>query len=426
MPAETQPRIQAGDLTYLGSFTLPPRDGSAGASPNGDLVYGGVAGMGADGTSLYYIGNTSTNQLARINIPAIGGTATVARVCRWMPLSSFDTPPSASQAGNALVWNGRLYVTGYVFYDASGPSTSCVYSFNTDIEDRQGPYQIQWGGGLVGQYLCVIPPEWQSLLGGPVAAGASALNIITRSSSGPAFFSFDPANIGPVTCPSNRLLAYQIPNNTYTPFSLADVYGGMAIPSGFRSVLYIRRHGDVTCYGTGAECGDPTDGSKGQHAYPYRHEVIAYDLNDLAAVYAGTTLPWEVQPYATWTLSDMLPFSGGVGYARMKSSVYDPATRRWYITAFSGSTTYGPPRVHVYQIAAASGPVDCAGTWSAWAPTEDWGPCVAGEQSRQESRTFTIGTPPSGGGAACPTSPEFRTVTQDCGAGARGGMVICG
>ena len=59
-------------------------------------------------------------------------------------------------------------------------------------------------------------------------------------------------------------------------------------------------------------------------------------------------------------------------------------------------------------------PVNCAGTWSAWAPTGDWGVCVGGTQTRPESRAFTVTTPPSGGGLACPASPETRTASQSC------------
>ena len=42
------------------------------------------------------------------------------------------------------------------------------------------------------------------------------------------------------------------------------------------------------CYGEGATCNDPTDSSKGNHAYPYQYQVWAYDANDLAAVKAGS------------------------------------------------------------------------------------------------------------------------------------------
>lgn len=60
-------------------------------------------------------------------------------------------------------------------------------------------------------------------------------------------------------------------------------------------------------------------------------------------------------------------------------------------------------------------PVDCAGTWSPWTASGTWSTCDAsGQQFRTESRAFTITTPPSNGGLACPASPETRTVTQAC------------
>lgn len=59
-------------------------------------------------------------------------------------------------------------------------------------------------------------------------------------------------------------------------------------------------------------------------------------------------------------------------------------------------------------------PVDCAGTWSAWTPTAEWGACVGGTQTRPESRTFTVTTQPANGGLACPASPETRTASQSC------------
>lgn len=59
-------------------------------------------------------------------------------------------------------------------------------------------------------------------------------------------------------------------------------------------------------------------------------------------------------------------------------------------------------------------PVDCAGTWGDWIATSEWSACVNGSQSRTEKRSFSITTPPANGGAACPASPEPRTVSQAC------------
>jgi hypothetical protein len=61
-------------------------------------------------------------------------------------------------------------------------------------------------------------------------------------------------------------------------------------------------------------------------------------------------------------------------------------------------------------------PVNCAGAWSAWTPVPPgtWSACTSGTQTRQESRAFTVTTPPANGGTACPASPETRTVSQAC------------
>lgn len=59
-------------------------------------------------------------------------------------------------------------------------------------------------------------------------------------------------------------------------------------------------------------------------------------------------------------------------------------------------------------------PVNCAvSDWSAWAG-EAWGTCTNGSQTRQETRTRTIVTPPANGGTACPALSETRTATQAC------------
>lgn len=59
-------------------------------------------------------------------------------------------------------------------------------------------------------------------------------------------------------------------------------------------------------------------------------------------------------------------------------------------------------------------PVDCQGTWSS--PTVTYGACVNGSRSKTSTRVFTVTTPPSNGGAACPASPEVTVTTEACNA----------
>lgn len=60
-------------------------------------------------------------------------------------------------------------------------------------------------------------------------------------------------------------------------------------------------------------------------------------------------------------------------------------------------------------------PVDCAGTWSdpERVPGSE-SACVDGSRTYQTRREFSVVTPPSGGGAACPVSPELATVSESC------------
>ena len=112
--------------------------------------------------------------------------------------------------------------------------------------------------------------------------------------------------------------------------------------AGTRTVLYFGRNGlGPDCYGSGTAdpsldgttapdggpyCYDPTNSYKAPHAYPYRYQVWAYDLNDFAEVKAGTKQPWDVVPYGVWPLNLPTPESstrlGGVGYDAQRQLLY--------------------------------------------------------------------------------------------------------
>ena len=59
-------------------------------------------------------------------------------------------------------------------------------------------------------------------------------------------------------------------------------------------------------------------------------------------------------------------------------------------------------------------PVDCVVSAWAFASATEWGACTAGSQSRVETWTRTVTTPPANGGAACPALTELRSATQAC------------
>lgn len=356
------PLLTGLDLRYAGTITLPDED--AKAIP---LTYGGHAlGLAADGKSLYY-SCIYGGGIARVSLPEPGGKAELLESCIGLKtLKELDPDdPNAKRIGGVLAWNGRLVLSGYATYDAGG-MVSKSHWVGTSAADAQGPFTVGDGrAGLVGGYMAVIPEEWRALLGGPAFTGLCCVSIISRSSYGPTVSVFNPDELGTKKkIPAKMLLGYPHEHQTLGPYDFANEYwssnvliGGVVFPSGTRSVLFIGRHGTGYCYGEGTKdptmhfkrqpngvvdwCYDPTAEAKGAHGYPYRHMVWAYDANDLAAVKQGKRDPWNVKPYATWTLPEMV---GGTGNAWMSGAVYDPGRRRIYIVPGSDAV------VHVYDV----------------------------------------------------------------------------
>lgn len=85
----------------------------------------------------------------------------------------------------------------------------------------------------------------------------------------------------------------------------------------------------------------------------------------------------------------------------------------------TGTTTFtlvatGPGGTATSSATVTLAPVDCVvSDWSFQSATE-WGQCVGGQQTRTETWTRTILTPPSNGGAACGPLEERRVASQAC------------
>ena len=95
-------------------------------------------------------------------------------------------------------------------------------------------------------------------------------------------------------------------------------------------------------------CWDPIyTGSKGGHAYPYVHQVWAYDANSLVDAKNGRINPWDVRPYAIWTLA--IPSAFGIpGYAGVQGAAYDPVTQRIFVSQKHGEGNL--PLIHVFKV----------------------------------------------------------------------------
>lgn len=393
-PALTQPLVQAGDMRYLGSFTLPGSDGTSG--DQGLLTFGGSALSVNPATQTLLIGGHDWYQrLCEVHIPAIGGRATMAQSCADITEGRSGQIDGGAQTklGGSLVWNGRLIATAYSYYDADANAQVSHFASGLNFSqsgDVQGPFRVgSIGAGFVGGYMTAIPDEWRAILGGPALTGQCCLSIISRTSSGPSVSVFNPDDVGRVNpVPATTVLAYTLshplaPNEAQNSlFNNTTEIVGVAFPPGTRSVLFIGKQGlGRFCYGEAAECNDPASIYKGNHAFPYVHQVWAYDAVELAMVQHGLKQPWEVRPYATWQLSDI----ASDGSASIAGAAYDATTGRLYITEDYDES----PRVHVYQLGAGSLP--SPGPSAPGAPQNLTG-------SAQGSLVSLSWSPPSSGG----------------------------
>lgn len=383
----TLPRVQAGDVVKVGTFRLPPEVGL----PNA---------LAIDGTTLYvgcYLRNPNPQRdsvagVATLLLPEIDGEATLVEPCQPLPNRNHLHRTGVYEnviPGGILPWRGRLVVSGSDYYDGSGGqwkshwaganASTLAGPFTVSVPDLPKfsdgqPPTVFWDrSAFVSGFMGVIPPAWRGLLGGPALTGNCCLPIISRTSYGPSVSVFDPAEVGVVDpVPSKMLVGYPIEHRTLgdwdakppgTYYGGSDQLGGVAFPSGTRSILFTGRHGESWCYGPATadkalvgtiygddslpRCYDPTDLLRGNHGTPYIPTVWAYDAAELVAVKEGAKEPWEPVPYAKWTLPGM-PIDGATNLLR--AGTYDDATRRLYVASTDAAV------VHVFAIGAGGGP----------------------------------------------------------------------
>lgn len=362
----TQPLLQKSDLVYQGAFRVP----NAGFSSTNTFDYGGTAlGFNPANNSIFLTGHDWYQRTAEVKIPTIVNSTNLNSLNTATLLQGFvdhtegklngidPTPANGVKVGGHLVYNNKLIFSGYSYYDADANQTYSHFtrplSFSVTGQVT-GPYKVGSDPHFTSGYMTLVPPEWQSALGGPALTGMCCLSITSIQSNGPSISVFDP-NL--TTQPAKRLLGYPIltplrDGSTTNPvYNLTTKISGVVFPNGTRSVLFIGRHGVGTyCYGDGAACGDLADDSKGTHAYPYVYQVWAYDANDLLAVKNGTKQEYQPQPYAIWTFN--LPFESSNNMHFLGGAAYDPQTNRIYLSQMSSDGA--GPVIHVFKVQAGA------------------------------------------------------------------------
>ncbi len=360
------------DVSYLGAFDVPASDGSG--DMEGTFTYGGHAlGYDPSTDSLFFGGHDWYQRLGQVSVPSdFSQPATVLQqLVDPTDGNSSLVDDSTLKLGGSLVFNDRLIVTMYSYYDADSTQALSHFASSLDLTsqaDADGPFALEGSANARSKagYMTTIPAEWQAAFGGPALTGNCCLSILGASSAGPAVSVFDPDDVGVIDpVPASTLLFYPLGNPTTADgtetndlFIQSDAVVGVAFPAGSRSVLFVGTHGQGEyCYGPGTSdqslhgtpdgegnvyCYDLVSSAKGTHAYPYVHQVWAYDADELLEVLAGARESWEVVPYATFELSGIRDDGG----ATMAGATYDPDSGRLFVTERYGDN----PRVHVFEI----------------------------------------------------------------------------
>jgi hypothetical protein len=349
---------------YLGGFRVP-----AALSNGYDWGYAAAGGMDF---------NPANNSLIVCNGFGVGELSIPALVAAVNPMEmhegtylqpmvdpgegkiTAECGTSDWKIGNPLLSGEYLYFNAYMYFDSGGVQVKSHFRHYADLS-RSGGYaglvqvsdapEAGWVSTIMGR----VPEEWRAALGGPAVTGGGGIPIITRQPYGHSLYAFDPAAHLHVTTPVPASIILGHPDShplgghewasQNDLWNGSSVWHGVTLINNSRTCLIAGFHGTGPwCYGNGgagppdSECLDWVIPAHGTHAYPYRYQVWAYDLEELAAVKAGTKESWEPQPYAV-----MVPtFPTPSGYPNICGTAYDAERSIYYVMQ---------GRVHGYDLA---------------------------------------------------------------------------
>lgn len=394
--------IYKKNFSYLGAFRVPV---AAGANPlnwsgtdnasaaravfyradgNGGLGSLILSGRNADTPSAY---------LTEISIPTTldttGVVASMTRASFLTPspyffdvtsgqMADITSPPGdpngiASQA--AFIYNGNIYQNYKSSYQSTAVNTYFKRSGTSlNAGTTSGPYRFAYGtldgntlsANWFGGPACAIPSAYQASLGGPMLQGNWQMSNPEPEGYGPFLSVFDPDSLNSTNSPNQVVLGYSTahPMTTTATFAYSDwqrsisYISGMAFPSGSKSVLMAGVYGaGRRQYGNPFFIDESNNGliypgaNKGWHSYPRYYAVYAFNADDLVAVKAGTKNPYDVTPYALWSIEfpgqDSYLFNGA-----NCSMCFDDANKRMFFFERESprAAAVAEPIIHVFQM----------------------------------------------------------------------------
>lgn len=200
--------VYSDNLVWQGCFYAP-------AIGPEEMAYGGACAYNAAGNggagSLFVC--ALSQKIGEISIPTPGttlgtvptstllNTAGLVDPLEGQRLTSGITSGGGIPIGGLLVDAGKLIVTAHGDYQVNS-SASWFWRRPLNLSTTgavEGPFAVtdvafRDNPRCYAGYMASVPASLQSKLGGPVVAGLAAQSIISNTSDGPTYASFDPAN----------------------------------------------------------------------------------------------------------------------------------------------------------------------------------------------------------------------------------------
>lgn len=370
------PLFAIENLNFQGAFRLSPD--SFGES---DLNYSqGPIAYNAENHSLFIVGHAHHQAIAEFAIPELVNSDRIEDLNRVdQPLQFFSTaldrtpdgnPQDINRIGGLYLYQGKLIVNAYEYYDAPGDNshTTLLFTNAGDLANStvSGYYSLA-GRAHVSGWISGIPDAWQPLLHASHLTGfSSGIPIIGRASVGPAAFGFNPDSLQQTgdTIPTvvyqdfslQNPLSEDLSNNSgandlWTHLSMATY--GFIVP-GTRTYMTIGSSGghfSGVGYKITQDDGNLCGGYCSYEAADNYSYYWLWDLRDWLDVLEGKMEPYELRPYDYGPFPDPLdngrtnPVGGGA--FDVDSGVLYLALQR----ADNQAGTYSnPPVIAVYNI----------------------------------------------------------------------------
>lgn len=364
--------LSAGDISYIGAFTVPKDQ---------EMVLGGSCLSISKTGNLYICGDD--DKVTEISIPSPVISTVVNNLPRAQSLQSYfditkgkltqqeNTGNSGPyEFGDVIVLGDDICWTIYEYYNVAGRdhlSYGCTKSL--DASGSSGLWHIgPYSNGKPHNYFHTVQTSdyiaynYNASSQGCLLSGRTRAAGAFGGSSGPALYELCPPSTHQATgteiLSASVLMTFPSDIQWASKYKPKDMWRGVAV-LGRTVLMFVRKaQGPVFYKHDPRPAWNYSDDKPqqlcsgeggGYHAGPYEAQFQLYDWEDLKEVQDGKRDAWDVLPYSTFAI----PGWWDTCKQEIGDMAYDPVSNRVYIT--QPNADGNRPVVHVFQVPQSGG-----------------------------------------------------------------------